>query len=161
MLAQAALSGAGEQSENSQHHECVVFARHSVGVDSTKPDHERTSECKKAGSARRADAGGTGNLAVETAGTASHRSRVGRLHGTATGQDVDFENLTIHVRRSVVMMVAGLPKTEASAKDVPLDATLAESRLRLRLSSLYNKPVDWVFASPRMKGKQPYWPDGL
>ena len=25
------------------------------------------------------------NLAVETAGTASHRSRVGRLHGTATG----------------------------------------------------------------------------
>jgi integrase len=76
-------------------------------------------------------------------------------------QDVDFENLTIHVRRSVVMMVAGLPKTEASAKDVPLDATLAESLLKLRLSSPYNKPVDWVFASPRMKGKQPYWPDAL
>src|SRR5579872_207451 len=42
-------------------------------------------------------------------------------------EDVDFENLVIHVRRSVVMMVQGAPKTEASAKDVPLDAALAES----------------------------------
>jgi integrase len=31
-------------------------------------------------------------------------------------EDVDFENLVIHVRRSVVMMVQGAPKTEASAK---------------------------------------------
>jgi integrase len=42
-------------------------------------------------------------------------------------QDVDFENLVLHVCRSVVMMVEGTPKTEASAKDVPLDAALAES----------------------------------
>src|SRR5271156_1363203 len=48
-------------------------------------------------------------------------------------EDVDFENLVIHVRRSVVMMVQGAPKTEASAKDVPLDAALAESLLKLRL----------------------------
>jgi integrase len=46
-------------------------------------------------------------------------------------EDVDFENLVIHVRRSVVMMVQGAPKTEASAKDVPLDAALAESLLKL------------------------------
>jgi len=51
-------------------------------------------------------------------------------------EDVDFENLSIHVRRSVVMMVQGLPKTEASAKDVPLDAALAESLLKLKLSVL-------------------------
>jgi integrase len=76
-------------------------------------------------------------------------------------EDVDFENLSIHVRRSVVMMVQGSPKTEASAKDVPLDAALAESLLKLRLSSPYNRSQDWVFASPRMKGKQPYWPDAL
>jgi integrase len=76
-------------------------------------------------------------------------------------RDVDFENLVIHVRRSVVMMVEGLPKTEASSKDVPLDAALAESLLKLRLYSPHSKPEDWVFASPRMKGKQPYWPDGL
>ncbi|MGA8838455.1 MAG: hypothetical protein WB538_22670 [Candidatus Sulfotelmatobacter sp.] len=33
-------------------------------------------------------------------------------------EEVDFENLVIHIRRSVVMMVQGAPKTEASAKDV-------------------------------------------
>jgi integrase len=41
--------------------------------------------------------------------------------------DVNFEILVIHVRRSVVMMVQGLPKTEASAKDLSLDTALAES----------------------------------
>ncbi len=45
-------------------------------------------------------------------------------------EDVDFENFTVHVRRSVVMMVQGNTKTEASAKDVPLDAALAESLLK-------------------------------
>ena len=41
--------------------------------------------------------------------------------------DVDFENLILHVRRSLVAMVEGAPKTEASLKDVPLDALTAES----------------------------------
>src|SRR6202140_5213397 len=76
-------------------------------------------------------------------------------------EDVDFENLVIHVRRSVVMMVQGLPKTEASAKDVPLDSALAESLLKLKMSSPYNNPSDWVFASATMNGKQPYWPETL
>jgi integrase len=76
-------------------------------------------------------------------------------------QDVDFESLVIHVRRSVVLMVAGAPKTEASAKDVPLDAALAESLLKLKLSGLYNRDTDWVFASVTMKGKQPLWPETL
>src|SRR5260370_23929366 len=57
-------------------------------------------------------------------------------------EDVDFENLVIHVRRSVVMMVQGSPKTEASAKDVPLDAALAESLLKLRLVGPYNRETD-------------------
>lgn len=76
-------------------------------------------------------------------------------------QDVDFENLLVHVRRSVVMMVEGVPKTEASAKDLPLDAALAESLLRLKLASPYQQPTDWVFASTEMKGKQPFWPDTM
>jgi len=66
--------------------------------------------------------------------------------------DVDFENLVIHVRRSVVMMVQGTPKTEASAKDVPLDAAVVESLLKLRLTSPYNRESDWVFASPIKRG---------
>ena len=76
-------------------------------------------------------------------------------------RDVDFENLIIHVRRSVVMMVEGAPKTEASAKDVPLDCALAGSLKKFREGSTYNQPTDWVFASPRMKGKQPWWPETL
>src|SRR6266852_3794290 len=76
-------------------------------------------------------------------------------------QDVDFENLLLHVRRSVVMRVEGIPKTEASAKDVPLDSALAESLLKLKFKSPYQQPTDWVFASPEMKGKQPFWPDTM
>lgn len=75
--------------------------------------------------------------------------------------DIDFESLIIHVRRSVVMMVEGAPKTEASAKDVPLDCALAESLKTFRDGSTYNQLTDWVFASPRMKGKQPWWPETL
>lgn len=75
--------------------------------------------------------------------------------------DVDFEDLVIHVRRSVVMMVSGAPKTEASAKDVPLDAALAESLLKLKLAGPYNRETDWVFASVTMKGRQPLWPETL
>ena len=75
--------------------------------------------------------------------------------------DVDFEQLLLHVRRSVVAMVEGAPKTEASQKDVPLDAQTAESLFVWRRTSSYPGPGDWVFASPAKKGKQPYWPGTL
>jgi integrase len=73
-------------------------------------------------------------------------------------EDVDFEELVLHVRRSVVAMVEGAPKTEASQKDVPLDAQTAESLFTWRQTCPYPAPEHWVFASPAMKGKQPYWP---
>ena len=52
----------------------------------------------------------------------------------------------------------GAPKTEASRKDVPLDAQTAESLFAWRQMCPYPGPGDWVFASPVMKRKQPYWP---
>jgi len=76
-------------------------------------------------------------------------------------QDVDFENLVLHIRRSVVAMVEGAPKTEASLKDVPLDAQTAESLWAWKQLSPYPGLGDWVFASPHMKGRQPYWPGTL
>jgi len=76
-------------------------------------------------------------------------------------QDVDFENLVLHIRRSVVAMVEGAPKTEASLKDVPLDAQTAESLWAWKHLSPYGSPGDWLFASPHMKGRQPYWPGTL
>jgi integrase len=76
-------------------------------------------------------------------------------------EDVEFEELILHVRRSVVAMVEGVPKTEASMKDVPLDAQTAESLIAWKAKSAYVAPGNWVFASPLMKGKQPYWPGTL
>jgi integrase len=76
-------------------------------------------------------------------------------------QDVDFENLVLHIRRSVVAMVEGAPKTEASLKDIPLDAQTAESLWAWKLLSPYPGLGDWVFASPHVKGRQPYWPGTL
>jgi hypothetical protein len=58
-------------------------------------------------------------------------------------------------------MVSGTLKTGASAKDLPLDAALAESLLKLKLAGPYNQETACVFASVTMKGKQPFWPETL
>jgi integrase len=76
-------------------------------------------------------------------------------------RDVDFENLELRVTRSIWHQVVGDCKTEASAKPVPMDEYMAEDLRRWRRQSPYPMPDDWVFASPSMKGKQPYWPDNL
>lgn len=76
-------------------------------------------------------------------------------------EDVDFEELVLHVRRSVVAMVEGSPKTEASQKDIPLDAQTAEALWAWKRITPHPLPGNWVFASPHKKGKQPYWPGTL
>jgi len=38
---------------------------------------------------------------------------------------------------------------------------MAEDLLRWRRQSPYPMGTDWVFASPSMEGKQPFWPDNL
>jgi len=75
--------------------------------------------------------------------------------------DIDFENLEIRVTESIWHQVLGVCKTEASAKPVPMDSYMAEDLLRWRKACAYPMEGDWVFASPRMKGRQPYWPDNL
>jgi integrase len=75
--------------------------------------------------------------------------------------DIDFENLEIRVTESIWHQVLGVCKTEASAKPVPMDSYMAEDLQRWRRICSYPMDSDWVFASPRMKGKQPYWPDNL
>jgi len=42
-------------------------------------------------------------------------------------QDVDFENLILHIRRLLVAMAEGAPKTEACVHAVPVDAQTAAS----------------------------------
>ena len=86
--------------------------------------------------------------------------RVGELLGLKW-QDVDFENLELHVRRSVVHQVIGRCKTEASAKPVPLDSFMAHDLLSWQRKTPYSGTEDWVFGSVTMKGTQPYWPENL
>jgi hypothetical protein len=42
-----------------------------------------------------------------------------------------------------------------------MDDYMAEDLMRWRRQSPYPMDEDWVFASPTMEGKQPYWPDNL
>ena len=53
----------------------------------------------------------------------------------------------------------GEMKTEASQKPVPMDSVLATALHDWRKQTPYRHPEDWVFASPKMKGRQPYWPE--
>lgn len=71
--------------------------------------------------------------------------------------DVDFENLEIHVTKSIADQHVGPCKTEASQKPVPLDPELAEALLMWRRRSPYPGHDDWVFASPATSGRLPYW----
>jgi integrase len=73
--------------------------------------------------------------------------------------DVDFGNGVINLGRAVVHQHVGEMKTEASDKPVPMDGALAVALLDWSKQALYRQPEDWVFASPKMKGKQPYWPE--
>jgi len=75
--------------------------------------------------------------------------------------DVDFEKLELNVTRAIWHQVVGECKTEASAKPVPMDEYMAEDLMSWRRQSAYPLDDDWVFASPTMGGKQPYWPDNL
>jgi len=76
--------------------------------------------------------------------------------------DIDFSKKQMNVTRSVVEMVSGNVKTEASQRAVPLDDFMIEELLAWYSITPYKKPDDWVFASdsPRAgakRGKQPYW----
>jgi integrase len=75
--------------------------------------------------------------------------------------DVEFDKLQIKVQRSIYGNVVGNCKTEASKKPVPMDPTLSAELWSWKQHSAYSQPCDSVFASPRTKGRSPYWPDIL
>ncbi len=73
--------------------------------------------------------------------------------------DVDFGAGIINLDRAVVHQHVGELKTEASQKPVPMGGALATALRDWSTQSPYGQPEDWVFASPKMKGTQPYWPE--
>jgi hypothetical protein len=46
-------------------------------------------------------------------------------------------------------------------KAVPLDNRQITALLEWRRVTPYNRDEDWIFASPQMQGKQPFWPERL
>jgi integrase len=75
--------------------------------------------------------------------------------------DVDFGTGAINLSRAIVHQHVGEMKTEASHKPVPMDGALATALFEWSAQTPYNQRGDWVFASPKMNGKQPYWPETL
>jgi integrase len=70
--------------------------------------------------------------------------------------DLDWDNLTIFVIRSVAAGRIDETKTEASAKPLPLDPELATALLGWRRQAFYTADSDFVFAGdsgrPRWQG---------
>jgi hypothetical protein len=75
--------------------------------------------------------------------------------------DLYFENMQMNVSRGIVHGVVGDVKIEASRKALPMAPVLADVLRDWKDRSKYRGPDNWMFASPRMHGKQPLWPDML
>ncbi len=69
--------------------------------------------------------------------------------------DVDFVRQKIMVKRTWLQGRVGEPKTQASAARVPMHPILSEAMLRWRAETPYPGESDWVFASFKLRGKQP------
>jgi integrase len=82
--------------------------------------------------------------------------RRGELSGVKW-EDIDFEERKLTPRRSIVKQRVGGVKTEKSKNPVPLDEDLLEELRAWRGEAPYAQNSDYVFASPKMKGRQPYW----
>ena len=74
-------------------------------------------------------------------------------------KDIDFEKLTIQIRRSVYAQTIGKCKTQHSQKPLPLAPDVINELKHWREKSQHNLPDDWVFASPRKKGRLPFSPN--
>jgi len=72
-------------------------------------------------------------------------------------KDVDFKNRQLWVTRSIVQQVVGSCKTEASQKPVPLHDYLISALRSWHRRTPYRTPESWVFASPKKRGRDPYW----
>jgi integrase len=86
--------------------------------------------------------------------------RRGELFGLKW-EDVDFGRAILHIRRSFVDGVEGLPKTESSRRPLPIPPQALEALKAWKKKSSFTSLGDWVFASDWSFGKQPLWPGTL
>ena len=75
--------------------------------------------------------------------------------------DVLWDDLTLLVRRGIVTGIVSDVKTKYSNAGIPLDPALAEVLLNWQRKTLFKNPEDWVFASPYVAGRLPWYPWGV
>lgn len=75
--------------------------------------------------------------------------------------DIDFDKKTLNIRKSIWQQHVGPVKTDESEKLMPLDDEMIADLLRWRSETPYAGDQDWIFASERMKGRQPLWPEAI
>jgi integrase len=75
--------------------------------------------------------------------------------------DVDFSSLRLEILRSICLGHLGNCKTQASRNPVPLDLRVAADLWLWREATPYRQADDWIFASPRTRGRHPFWPDAV
>jgi integrase len=73
--------------------------------------------------------------------------------------DIDFSSLIIDIRRSMFEGVVGNCKTQASRRPIPLPLEIAADLWLWKETTRYAAPDDWVFASPRVRGRSSWRPD--
>jgi len=76
-------------------------------------------------------------------------------------KDIDFQKKQLEIRKSIWNQHVGPTKTEESEKSMPLDDAMVADLLAWRAETPYAGDDDWVFASPSVQGKQPFWPNSL
>jgi integrase len=76
-------------------------------------------------------------------------------------KDFDFAKKTMNVHKSIWKQHVGPVKTEESERVMPLDDEMIADLLAWRAETPYAGDEDWVFASLKLKGKQPLWPEGV
>jgi integrase len=87
---------------------------------------------------------------------ASTGLRQSELFGLKWG-DINFDQGTMSVTRSIVCGVVGPCKTESSQKAVPVHPTVLEALVKWKEACHYIGADDWVFASRRHRGRKPIW----
>ena len=65
------------------------------------------------------------------------------------------------IRKSVWHQHVGPVKTRESERVMPLADEMIADLLAWRAETMYARDNDWVFASSRMKGRQPLWPESV
>src|SRR5436305_10043207 len=75
--------------------------------------------------------------------------------------DFDFTKKTVAIRKSIWKQHLGPVKTKESERVMPLDDAMIADLLAWRAQTPYAKDNDWVFASRRMRGTQPLWPEAI